>query len=125
MTFMANFWRWLGTRTARTTAVGGLLFAVLVETITCVFRFGLRLQSTRDTRVMADWTFGFRIHHAYPGVLLLVLALLVRKGGWRTLLLLVGIGLVVSDLTHHFAILWPLTGDPQFHVRYSDLAATH
>jgi hypothetical protein len=115
--------RWLDMRTFRSTVLWGLVLAVVFEIITCIFRFGLHLQSTRDTRGMAGWTLGFRIHHAYPGVLLLLGALLVGKGGWRTLLLLVGIGLVVSDLAHHFAVLWPLTGDPQFHLRYADLAA--
>jgi hypothetical protein len=70
---------------------------------------------------MAFWTLGIRIHHAYTGTLLLLLVLLVPKGGWRTLVLLLGIGLVVSDLAHHFVVLWPLTGDPEFHLRYADL----
>jgi hypothetical protein len=48
--------------------------------------------------------------------------MLVSKGGFFRLLLLLGVGLIVSDMTHHFAVLWPLTGDPQFHLRYADLA---
>jgi hypothetical protein len=122
MIFISSCWRRLGALSVRKTVLLGLVLAIIFEVITCLFRFGLHLQSTRDTRSMASWTLGFRIHHAYPGVVLLVLAPLVRKGGWRTLFLLVGIGLVLSDLTHHFAVLWPLTGDPQFHIRYADLA---
>jgi hypothetical protein len=120
---VSGFCGWLDRRPFRGTALWGLVLAVVFEVVTCLFRFGLHLQSTRDTRAVAGWTFGFRIHHAYPGVLLLLLAMLVQRGGWRTLLLLIGVGLVTSDLAHHFAVLWPLTGDPQFHLRYSDLVA--
>lgn len=105
------------------TLLWGLLLAVAVEAVTCVMRFGMHLQSTRDTQALGAWTFGFRIHHGYPGVLLLLAAALLGKGGWRSLLVVVGVGLVASDLAHHCAVLWPLTGDPQFHVRYADLAA--
>src|ERR1051326_957695 len=125
MTFVSSVRRGLDTLTTQATLLWGLLLAVGFEIVTCLFRFGLHLQSTRDTRALAGWTFGFRIHHAYPGVLLLLLGLLVQKGSWRTLLLLLGLGLVMSDLAHHFAVLWPITGDPQFHLRYADLRASH
>jgi hypothetical protein len=123
MTVLTGSWRWLGTRTRRATVLWGLVLAVLLEVVTCLLRFGLQLQSTRDTRVMGVCTFGYRIHHAYTGVLLLLVALLISRGSWRTLCVVLGIGLVLSDLAHHFAVLWPITGDPQFHLRYADLAA--
>ncbi len=41
----------------------GLVLAVLFEAITLAFRFGLNLQSTRDTDGIAAWTFGLRVHH--------------------------------------------------------------
>jgi hypothetical protein len=116
-------WRRLGRCTARATVLWGLLLALVLEVLTCMLRFGADLQSTRDTQAAAGLTLGYRIHHAYTGGLLLLVALLVPRGGWRALFLLLGIGLVVSDLAHHFAVLWPLTGDPQFHIRYADLAA--
>ena len=31
---------------------------------------------------------------------------------------ILAIGLVVSDLVHHFLVLWPLTGSPQFDLFY-------
>src|SRR5262249_21085120 len=109
--------------TARAALLWGLMLAAVLEVFTCVLRFGLQLQSTRDTRALSGLTFGIRIHHAYPGVLLLLLALAVPQGAWRTLALVLGIGLLASDLGHHFAVLWPITGDPQFHLRYADLPA--
>src|SRR6266478_9431767 len=98
MCFGSDFHRRLGQLTFRATVLWGLLLAAILEVFTCLLRFGFELQSTRDTRGAAVLTFGFRIHHAYTGMLLLLLTLLVQKGGWRTLLLLLGIGLVASDL---------------------------
>jgi hypothetical protein len=45
-----------------------------------------------------------------------------RQRGYRSLdaaaALVLGIALLASDLIHHFAILWPLTGTPEFHLKY-------
>ena len=40
---------------------------LLIEAVTCAFRWGLDLQSTRDTSFLAPLTFGVRIHHGYVG----------------------------------------------------------
>ena len=50
-------------------ALWSLLAAIVFELMTLVARFGLGLQSTRDTQFLAAWTLGFRIHHGYIGVL--------------------------------------------------------
>ena len=94
--------------------------AVLIETVTIFSRFGLGLQTTRDTTWIAAFTFGYRIHHGYIGLVLLLISLLLKDGKWRNLFIVIGIGLVLSDLFHHFLVLWPFTGDPEFHGRYPD-----
>ncbi len=97
----------------------GLVLAVVIEAVTAFLRFGLHLQSTRDTSFIAQYTFGIRIHHGYVGVLLLLAAWVVRKPPWaRRVAVVAGIALVVSDLLHHFAVLWPVTGDPHFDLVY-------
>ncbi len=96
----------------------GLALAVVIEGVTCLFRFGLDMQSTRDTGWLATFTFGYRIHHGYIGVVLLLACLLVPPGPWRKGLVIIGIALIVSDLVHHFAVLWPITGSHQFDIRY-------
>lgn len=98
----------------------GLGLAVAIEVATCFIRFGLGLQTTRDTGWMAAFTFGYRIHHGYIGVLLIAsaFAFLPAANGYRHLLLIMGYALFFSDLMHHLAILWPLTGTPQFDIRY-------
>jgi len=82
-------------------------------------RFGLGLESTRDTAALAAWTFGIRIHHGYIGLLVFALSYLGRlPPRYQSWARIVGVALVVSDLVHHFVVLWPITGDHQFHLRY-------
>ncbi len=87
------------------------------EGVTCLFRFGFGLQSTRDTTWLARFTFGIRIHHGYTGVLLVVVAL-CGDGTWCQWALRVGAALVLSDLIHHFLVLWPTQGHHEFHLTY-------
>jgi hypothetical protein len=97
----------------------GLLLAVVFEAITLGFRFGFNLQSTRDTAAIGGWTFGLRVHHGYIGLFLLPLGWCFPLG-LRHALWMIGIGLIVSDLAHHFLVLWPFFGDPQFDLYYPD-----
>jgi hypothetical protein len=98
-----------------------LALTVLIEAVTCLFRFGLGLESTRDTGTLGRWTFGLRIHHGYVGLLLAGLSLLLPRGTFlRTWGLRIGLALVASDLCHHFLILWPLTGNPSLDLVYPD-----
>ena len=97
--------------------IGGL--TVLFEGITCLFRFGFGLQSTRDTAFISKLTFGFRIHHGYIGLVLILIAFyLPDESIWKIWSLRIGGALIASDLIHHFVVLWLITGDPQFDIRY-------
>ena len=96
----------------------GLVLAVVIEIVTVITRFGMGMQATRDTEWLARYTFGLRIHHGYYGVVLLLVCMLLRKGFWKNTLLIVGIGCLISDLIHHFIVLWAVTGDPEFHLVY-------
>ncbi|MCA9058018.1 MAG: hypothetical protein KDA85_05945 [Planctomycetaceae bacterium] len=89
--------------------------------LTCILRFGVQLESTRDTAsTIGVLTGGLRIHHSYVGVVLLLPAIwLDRKhpnlAGW---LAAIGLGLFFSDLIHHFVVLWWFVGSPQFDLFY-------
>ncbi len=93
----------------------------VIEAVTVLLRFGLRLESTRDTAsTIGRLTGGIRIHHGYIGLLLILIAAAVLRrwplpGRW---LLVGGIALVCSDLVHHFLVLWPIVGSPQFDLFY-------
>jgi hypothetical protein len=108
--------------------IAGLTLAF--EALTCFFRFGLHLQSTRDTARLARYTFGLRIHHGYLGIALL-LTMTTRCCWWRwahrrlpffvrVWCFRVGWSLILSDASHHFLVLWPVTGSPQFDIFYPD-----
>ena len=96
-----------------------LALTILFEGVTCFFRFGLDMQSTKDTGFLKTLTFGLRIHHGYVGVLMVGVAYLMpTTSPFRGWVLRVGAALVVSDLVHHFLVLWPITGDPHFDLVY-------
>jgi hypothetical protein len=93
----------------------------LFEGITCLFRFGLEMESTRDTSILRRLTFGLRIHHGYLGLLLIGVSF-VLPNAWRLRkwCLRGGAALAASDLAHHFLVLWPITGDPHFDLMYPE-----
>lgn len=102
-----------------------VVLTFLMEAFTVLMRFGYQLESTRDTRsLIGPLTFGIRIHHCYLGLVLLCFAAAlvwgIRKPLTRLALILgvCGASLLFSDLVHHFLVLWPLTGSPQFDLRY-------
>jgi len=93
----------------------------LFESITAVLRFGLGLESSVCTAsTIGVVTFGIRIHHGYIGLLLLAFFVFHRrrKRPVAEKLAILGWALLLSDLIHHFLVLWLLTGDPQFHLFY-------
>ena len=109
-------------RETRRNMIWQTLGLTLVTELTCiVLRFGWQLESTRHTASTIGWlTMGIRIHHGYCGLAVILVAYLLisrypslsRKG------LVVGWALVLSDLVHHFLVLWPLTGSPHFDLTY-------
>jgi hypothetical protein len=100
--------------------VWSVLLAIVLEGITIGLRFGLNVQSTRDTLPLGVWTFGLRVHHGYIGLFLLPLAWCFPRG-LRHALWIIALGLILSDLSHHFLVLWPITGSPECDLVYTTL----
>ena len=100
-----------------------LVLTIVFEIITCVLRFGMGLESTRDTAsTIGRLTLGLRIHHSYVGVAMLPIALFIRDR-WPRIAeatIVIGLALVLSDLIHHFLVLYPITGSPHFHLWYPE-----
>ena len=108
------------------------------ESLTCLMRFGFHLQSTKDTTKLAPYTFGLRIHHGYVGILMLILSgsascccgqrrrCVIRNLCCQRIIAVqtriwfvrIGWSLILSDAIHHFLVLWPITGSPQFDLVY-------
>lgn len=112
-----------------------LLLTLVFESLTLFFRFGLDLQTSRDTAsTLALLTQGIRIHHSYIGVLILLVyfccfrRLMASELSplWQTNTIIliktylpaIGLALIFSDLIHHFLVLWPLEGAHHFDLVY-------
>ncbi len=96
------------------------ILTLLFEAITVILRFGFGLQATQSTAFIGNITFGIRIHHGYLGVILLLVSLIpALPVNVRNILIILGSSLLLSDLIHHFIILWLITGDPHFHLTYT------
>ncbi|MEP3479693.1 MAG: hypothetical protein ABJZ55_10630 [Fuerstiella sp.] len=105
----------------RQLGVWAVVLTVAFEALTCVLRFGLKLESTRDTAsVLSHFTCGYRIHHSYIGGAMILLAAVLwdRNPRWMSWCLVIGLGLFFSDMIHHFLVLWPVFGSPQFDLTY-------
>ena len=102
----------------RTDALWCLALTVVFELLASLFHFGLNLHTTRDTAWLAKYTFGIRIHHGYFALPLFVLAFFCRSPAWRRWCWIIGVALVLSDLAHHFLVLWPITGNSEFDLTY-------
>jgi len=107
--------------TGREVLLWSALLTAAVEAVTVVLRFGFKLQATRDTAsTLGVLTFGVRVHHGYIGAALILVSLLharMRPALCRWILVL-GAALLCSDMIHHFAVLWPVVGSPEFHLLY-------
>lgn len=96
-----------------------LAIAALVEAATAFLRFGLGMQATRDTAAtVGRLTFGVRVHHGMIGLAILLASFAAKDETWKQRLIVLGGALAISDLVHHFVILWAATGSPQFDLLY-------
>lgn len=104
-------------RIAARPVIAGLILAVLFEAVTLVGRFGLGFRVADHREAVVRMTLGLRIHHGYPGLILiavwLVARLLQTRSSWPGLVGAVGVALVTSDAIHH-VILKLVTGCAEF-----------
>ncbi len=97
------------------------MLSAFIEVVLVVFRFGLKLESTRHTAsTIGKLTFGVRIHHGYIGILMILYALLFLRKKMEVFqwVMPIGIALFLSDIIHHFIVLWTVVGHPQFDLVY-------
>lgn len=105
----------------RQTLAWSLMGTLAIELVCIVMRFGFGQESTKATAsTIGMLTFGIRVHHGYIGALMIPVGYALhetraRVGWW---LFTVGVSLFLSDMIHHFLVLWPITGSPQFDLVY-------
>jgi hypothetical protein len=110
-----------GVRLDRYTISWCVGLTLLIEFVCIVLRFGFGHSSSIATAsTIGVLTFGYRIHHGYIGALLIPIGILAFSGrwSWGWIFFIAGVGLFASDAIHHFAVLWPITGSPQFDFVY-------
>ncbi len=96
-----------------------MALTVAIELLTVFLRFGAGLEAHTDTAFMASFTSGYCNHHGFWGIGLIVAAVFAwKRTAARNALLIVGSALFASDMIHHFLVLWPVTGSPEFYLRY-------
>jgi len=98
-----------------------LVLTCLLEIVTALLRFAVGIQSTRDfASTIGVLTQGIRIHHSYLGLGMIAIAALWRRRFSSVMrwILIIGLAFVFSDLIHHFLVLWPITGHPEFDLFY-------
>ena len=110
-------WLTLADRVADHPFLTTAILTVLFEVVAAAGRLCCDIRVTRDTKALGLWTGGWRIHHGYVGMAVALSAVAVPQA-IQCLCLSLGGALVLSDLIHHFAVLWPVTGSPEFHLRY-------
>lgn len=97
----------------------GLAAAILFELATIILRFGFKMTSPTHTRPLAKLTSGYRVHHGYPGVgMLMVLPIVPSPTIVGSILIILGLMLFVSDLLHHALILPLFAGNHEFDLKY-------
>lgn len=92
-----------------------ILLGVVIELVTVITRFGLRLRS-KDFKKKIH--FPVKFHHLYLGIALFILGIFYQEGFINFLgpigLLEIGGGIALSDLLHHFIVMKGLTGKTEF-----------
>ena len=105
----------------RATLTWCVALTAVIELLCIILRFGFGAESTTATAsTIGVLTLGIRIHHGYLAAPLIPLGLAWNRGtksiGW--FLFMIGVSLLLSDLIHHFLVLWPITGSPHFDFTY-------
>ncbi len=90
-----------------------------IELACIILRFGFGQSSSVATAsTIGVLTGGIRIHHGYVGAFMIPVGVWLSEKATGRWILIVGIALFLSDMIHHFLVLWPITGSPQFDFVY-------
>ena len=95
---------------------------MVIEFVTLIFRFGFNRKSKEfySNRLNRNWgNYKFHWHHLFLGLVIVPLSL-VFSGMFKTIMFNLGLGVVFSDLVHHFIILNILVGESEFHLIYKN-----
>ena len=96
-----------------------LVVAFFIEIITLFGRFFFRL-SSKEIYTSLIKKFGLKFfvhfHHSFFGLVFSLVSFHYGLVFWFNF----GLAMVLSDLFHHFIILWSIIGNPEFHIIYKN-----
>lgn len=94
--------------------------ALLIEVITLFGRFIIKI-SSKEVLIKIMKFLNIKIvinpHHGIIGLLIAIVSFFYDC----PVLFNLGLGLFISDIFHHFIVLWAIVGNPEFHVVYKNL----
>ena len=97
-----------------------LYTALFIELATILVRFVFKVSSKEVyVKIMRKFRLKkfYHFHHLFLGVIVA----LIFYSFEQDFLFNIGLGIVSSDLIHHFIVLWLIMGNPEFHVVYKDI----
>lgn len=97
-----------------------ILLAISLELLTVFVRFKFKIK-TKDVLIKIMKHFDLKkivhFHHGFVGIIIFVIAYFYGLFFWAD----IGFGILISDAIHHFLVLWPIMGSPEFHVLYRNI----
>lgn len=94
------------------TWIGGLVFTIACEVVTLICRFGTGVSAVEFNRTAPLW---MQIHHMFWAAPFFLAAAIGHRKAFAPWCRAIGIGLVASDLAHHFIVLPLLVGETGWH----------
>ena len=97
-----------------------ILIALMFEIITITFRFGLKISSKKIyVKLMNKYHIKkfIHIHHLFLGILIMSIFIIYPNNHLMNL----GIGIALSDVIHHFLVLFIILRNPEFHIIYKNI----
>ena len=96
------------------------MLAISLELLTVFVRFKFKIK-TKDVLIKIMKHFDLKkivhFHHGFVGIIIFVIAYFYGLFFWAD----IGFGILISDAIHHFLVLWPIMGSPEFHVLYRNI----
>ena len=99
-----------------------ILSFLIIEAITIYFRFCLNMKSKDRYKQKVKKSGSGRVfhwHHFIIGIAIVLFSLFF-EGQFEKSLFNLGTGVFVSDLVHHFVVLYFFTGKTEFYLQYKD-----
>ncbi len=97
-----------------------LYTALFIELASMLMRFVFKISSKEVyVKIMRKFKLKrfYHFHHLFLGMIIALFFYFY----WHEILFNIGLGIISSDLIHHFVVLWLIMGNPEFHIVYKNV----